>query len=297
MTTLRDVGIKLVEGRRLNKSDAEVIANTEDLISVASLADDLRRRRHGNKTTFVRVQEISIRDILVGDIEILSSAGEVRIADTIADYDEALRAVKALVAVAGSVPVTGFALDALVEESGGHTRKLLDMLTGLKETGLSLVAEARTERLLTPESLEIMGEAGLKVGRLTVGDAVDHGGVDLLNKVADWGTAIEHVHAIAPLSRVLKSQPTTGYRDLRQVALARLLVDNIDLVQVDWNLYGPKLAQVSLMFGANDIDTVSPLGSDDLGRRRAPLEEITQNIHASALIPVQRNGRFEIFET
>ena len=297
MTTLRNVSEKLVEGRRLNKTDAEVVVNTEDLISVAALADDLRRRRHGNKTTFVRVQEISIREILLGDIEILAEAGEARIADTVTDYDEALRAVEALVAVAGSVPVTGFALDVLVEQSGGNTRKLFDMLTGLKETGLSLVAEARTERLQSPDSLEIIGEAGLKVGRLTVGEVIDHGGVDLLTRVADWGAAVEHVHALAPLSRVLGSQPTTGYRDLRQVALARLLVDNIDLVQVDWSLYGPKLAQVSLMFGANDIDMVSPLDSEDLGRRRAPLEEITRNVHASALIPAQRNGRFEIIET
>ena len=42
---------------------------------------------------------------------------------------------------------------------------------------------------------------------------------------------------------------------------------------------------------------VPPLDSEDLGRRRAPLEEITQNVHASALIPAQRNGRFEIIET
>ena len=80
---------------------------------------------------------------------------------------------------------------------------------------------------------------------------------------------------------------------MRQVALARLLVDNIQSIQVDWRIYGPKLAQVALAFGANDVDGVSPVDSLEHGRRRAPLEEITQNIRAASLVPVQRNGRFE----
>ena len=95
---------------------------------------------------------------------------------------------------------------------------------------------------------------------------------------------------------MLRTQPTTGYRDLRQVALARLLVDNIDSIQIDWSLYGPKLAQVALLFGADDIDSVSPADEQSRGPRRTPLEEITRNIRASALVPVERNGCFEGLE-
>ena len=58
------------------------------------------------------------------------------------------------------------------------------------------------------------------------------------------------------------------------VALARLAAPNIPSIQVDWRRYGPKLAQVALTFGADDID--GDLASDEApeGRRRAPLEEI-----------------------
>ena len=83
---------------------------------------------------------------------------------------------------------------------------------------------------------------------------------------------------------------------MRQVAVARVLVDNIDSIQVDWRVYGPKLAQVALTFGADDVDRVSPLDTLDLGWRRAPLQELTRNVLASALVPVQRNGRFETLE-
>ena len=63
---------------------------------------------------------------------------------------------------------------------------------------------------------------------------------------------------IAPLSREQSvAVPTTGYDDVRAVALARLALPGIPNVQVDWAQYGPKLAQVALTFGANDLDRVS----------------------------------------
>jgi 2-iminoacetate synthase ThiH len=64
-------------------------------------------------------------------------------------------------------------------------------------------------------------------------------------------------------------------------------------IQVDWALYGPKLAQVALTVGADDVDAVSPIDDMSEGPRRAPLEEIRRNIRAAGLEPVERNGRFE----
>ena len=98
----------------------------------------------------------------------------------------------------------------------------------------------------------------------------------------------------APLPRTVAQRPSTGYDDVRQVALARLVVDNIESVQIDWGLHGPKLAQLALTFGANDFDSVSPADSVEQGWRRAPLEEITRNITAASFVPVERNGHFEI---
>ena len=100
------------------------------------------------------------------------------------------------------------------------------------------------------------------------------------------------VRAFAPLPRVSSlAQPSTGYDDVKQIAVARLLAGNIDSIQVDWALYGPKLAQVALTMGADDVDAVSAL-EGDLGRRRRPLEEIRGNITAAGLDPVERDGRF-----
>jgi aminodeoxyfutalosine synthase len=89
-------------------------------------------------------------------------------------------------------------------------------------------------------------------------------------------------------------RPTTGYEDVKMVAIGRLAAPNIPTVQVDWRRYGPKLAQVALTFGADDIDGVSPSDEAPEGRRRAPLEEIRRNIEAAGFQAVERSGRFTV---
>ena len=74
---------------------------------------------------------------------------------------------------------------------------------------------------------------------------------------------------------IVAFRPTTGYEDVKMVAIARLAAPNIPTIQVDWQRYGPKLAQVALTFGADDVDGVSASDEAPEGRRRAPLEEIT----------------------
>ncbi len=87
--------------------------------------------------------------------------------------------------------------------------------------------------------------------------------------------------------------PSTGYDDTQLIALAALLVDGVDRVQVDWRQHGAKLSQVALLFGANDVDHVPATDDAPLGPRRAPLEEVRRNIVAASLTPVARNARFE----
>jgi aminodeoxyfutalosine synthase len=47
---------------------------------------------------------------------------------------------------------------------------------------------------------------------------------------------------------------TTGSDDLRHIATARLVLDNIPHIKAYWVMITPKLAQVALRFGADDMD-------------------------------------------
>jgi len=46
---------------------------------------------------------------------------------------------------------------------------------------------------------------------------------------------------------------TSGFEYLRMLALSRIYLDNIDNIQASWVTQGPKIAQMSLFFGANDF--------------------------------------------
>src|SRR6202046_5149695 len=47
---------------------------------------------------------------------------------------------------------------------------------------------------------------------------------------------------------------TTGMMDLKQIAIGRLLLDNFAHVKSYWQMVSPEMAQISLRFGADDID-------------------------------------------
>lgn len=47
---------------------------------------------------------------------------------------------------------------------------------------------------------------------------------------------------------------TTGFMDLKNIAIARLMLDNIPHIKAYWIMMTPKIAQIALRFGADDID-------------------------------------------
>ena len=283
---------KIGAGVALDDRDWQVLTGTRDLIALGVAADEARRRRHADRVTFVQVHEVPV-GAATADTPLPAHAGELRVTGRPASGASAVAAVRAVAARGGAVPVTGFALEELLGLSGGDLGRLGDLLAELREAGLALVTEMTAGALTDPEpAFGVLRESGLTVARLTLGDAVGESAVSLLRRVGGWRDAGQVCRTLAPLPRIEPAPPSTGYGDLRQVALARLLVDNIDSLQVDWSRHGPKLAQVALTFGADDLDAVPTAATDDLGWRRAPLEDVRRNIVAAGFVAVQRNGCF-----
>jgi len=56
------------------------------------------------------------------------------------------------------------------------------------------------------------------------------------------------------LSRIHKISETTAVQDLREIAVARLLLDNVPHIKAYWVMITPGLAQIALSYGANDLD-------------------------------------------
>jgi hypothetical protein len=276
----------------ITESDAQEMLESPDLLAIGVRADEIRRSLHGARTTFVRVFEIHV-DAPPASVPPNTSAGEFRIVGRPASLDIALAAVQAAVNLAGGVPVTGFSLaDVLALDSRSS---LTAACRSLCDAGLQAIADVPLDLFENPaEPIAAARGAGLLVPRLTVHELRQADRVALLNRARDLQNAIGGILVFAPLPRMASvTAPSTGYDDVKQIALARIVAGNIDSIQVDWSLYGPKLAQFALTTGANDIDAVAATDPGTLGTRRSPLEEIRGNIRSAALEPVERNARFE----
>ncbi|HVN05073.1 MAG TPA: aminofutalosine synthase MqnE [Bryobacteraceae bacterium] len=54
-----------------------------------------------------------------------------------------------------------------------------------------------------------------------------------------------------PLQHIPK---TTGFADIKNIAVARLMLDNIPHIKAYWIMMTPRIAQIALRFGADDMD-------------------------------------------
>ena len=278
---------RLLAGEPLSRDDREALAASRDLLVLGMAADTVRRRRHGDQVTFGRVALVPVDRAAAGDVHLKGSPGEVRLVGEAHDLDQMLDATRAATRAAAGVAVTGFSLADLARTAGGPER-LPALLTALAGAGLTAVADAPLDRLDDPAAaLTAAREAGLPVARLSV-ERSELGAVAVVDAAAALVAGFPEIVAFAPLpSRLTGTAPTTGYGDVHLVALARLLVP-VPHIQVDWRQYGPKLAQVALTFGADDLDSVSPDDEVVEGRRRSPLEEVRRNILAASSRPVER---------
>jgi aminodeoxyfutalosine synthase len=269
------------------------LSRSHDIITIGMTADEARRSRHGLRTTFVRVESVSAEP--GSPVHMPDGTGEMRIAGTPASRDAAVFRVKEVAEKAGKVPVSAYSLADLESIAARDRITLRSLLEDLRAVGLELVAEAPFDDLQDPRrSIEEVNIAGLTLARLTVNEPRETDLLTWYKQVAALQRTVSVIRAFAPLPRRLDPLvPTTGYDDLKRIALARLLVDNVPSIQIDWSLYGPKLSQVALTMGADDLDGVSASDDQSLGRRRASLEEVRRNIRAAGQEPVERDGRFD----
>ena len=228
----------------ISAAELTTLASTHDIISLGMLADDVRRQRHGAKTTFVRVATTAAE--VGAPIVRPPSAGELRIVGIPASRAAAVARVREVASAAAGAAVTAFSLADLEAVSGREGVTLRALLEELRAAGLELVAEAPIDRLQDPRrAIEEVNIAGLSLARLTVEKLASADPLPLLKAVAELQRTVAVVRAFAPLPRrVNPAAPTTGFEDVTHIALARLVCDNVPSIQVDWSLYGPKLALV-----------------------------------------------------
>jgi aminodeoxyfutalosine synthase len=97
----------------------------------------------------------------------------------------------------------------------------------------------------------------------------------------------------------LELPETTGFEDLKAIAVGRLLLDNFPHIKSYWIMIGPRLAQVGLSFGADDIDgTVTEEKiAHDAGASTAQsmtVHELCRLIREAGRRPIERDTVFNV---
>jgi aminodeoxyfutalosine synthase len=290
------VNINTAIAERARAGEALTVAEIDelgssDVLSLGMLADEVRRARVGDTVTYVRVIEMAGGAGGAGGAGEAGGAGgavEMRLSSLPATLDEAEGLLAEARMLAGPQLLTGFSLADIVDRQWG---KLVDVLKRLKRAGLDAIVEAPVDRLHDAENaLRACDEAELPVRCLSLQSPIEGDGrSSWLIHLRDLVQKFPNIDTVNPLSREQSiAVPTTGYDDVRAVALARLALPSVKNIQVDWAQYGPKLAQVALTFGANDLDRVSTLDDESLGRRRTSVEDVRRNIAAAGFNPVER---------
>ncbi len=91
---------------------------------------------------------------------------------------------------------------------------------------------------------------------------------------------------------------TTGYEDLRNIAIGRLYLDNIPHVKTHWPMVTPFLSQIALAYGCDDVEgtVVYERIYHDAGahtQMHMHYDELVEMIRGAGKRPVERNSLYE----
>jgi aminodeoxyfutalosine synthase len=192
--------------------------------------------------------------------------------------------------------VSGFSWADIERLTNAQKTAIPGLLRQMRAAGLEAIAAMPMDRLEDlAGAIELLLTAGFDRLCLAIDSVAAPQRIALLVRAAQLQDRVHSIQAVNPLPATLNAfRPTTGYEDVKMVALARLAAPNIPTIQVDWLRYGPKLAQVALTFGADDLDNVSSSDESPEGLRRAPLTEVRRNIEAAGFEAAERDGRFAV---
>jgi aminodeoxyfutalosine synthase len=237
-------------------------------------------------------------------------------------YLELLRGIKE---VRPELHIQAFTCVEIAHLAGLADKSVADTLTLLMDAGLGSLpgggAEVFSPRIreLTCEK-KLSGNEWLDISKIAHRQGLNTNATMLYGHIETIDERLEHLQALReaqdetkgflafiPLSFHPKNTAmsdlsrTTGINDLKNIAVARLFLDNFPHIKAYWVMIGPQMAQIALSFGADDMDgtvkeevithmagaeTDQAIGSNSLVRL----------IKEAGRIPVQRDTLYNIIE-
>ena len=201
-----------------------------------------------------------------------------------------------------------------------------DTLEELKAAGLGSLPGGGAEvfsprvRQLTCER-KLSGEGWLQVARTAHGHGLHTNATLLYGHIETTAERLDHLDALRraqdetggflafiPLAFHPKNtemdghSQTTGVTDLKNIAVARLMLDNFPHIKAYWVMIGPKLAQVALAFGADDLDgtvkeeVITHMAGAETEQALGH-KTLIRLIKEAGRVPVQRDTLYNVLRT
>lgn len=220
-----------------------------------------------------------------------------------------------------SIHIKGFTAVEIDHFSRISGLPLRDVLERLKESGLDAMpgggAEIFAERVrkrLCPQKisgkrwLEVHKTAhrcGIATNATMLYGHIEHirERVDHLSRLRELQDETGGFQAFIPLAYHPRNTDiggfyTSGIDDLKTIAVSRLFLDNFPHIKAYWVMLGEKIAQLSLLFGADDLDgtiveekithSAGALVGEGLTRK-----ELVRLIEKAGKIPVERDAFYK----
>jgi 7,8-didemethyl-8-hydroxy-5-deazariboflavin synthase CofH subunit len=358
---------KALEGREVSVADGLALASAtgRDLLALAAVADEMRRRQVGEVVTFVVNRNVNFTNVCIKHCTFCAFSRDHReeegyflpIEEVVRRAEEAwslgatevciqaglppkldghyyVDLVRAIKRVLPDLHLHAFSPEEVLYGSVRSGLPIREYLSELRDAGLGtlpgtsaeildqdirdLIARGRItvaqwiDVITTAHSLGIRTTSTIMYGHVeTPAHWVRH--LDLLRSIqkATGGftefVPLSLIHSEAPMyakNLIPGVRPgATGVEVLRMHALARLMLGpSIPNVQASWVKEGPKLAQLLLDAGANDLggtlinESISTSAGAQYGQL-VPPAELRRLIHDAGRVAAQRDTLYNIVRT
>ncbi len=231
-------------------------------------------------------------------------------------YLEMLRTIKKNFPVLHIKAFTAVEIDYFSKLSGLSLKETLNVL---KEAGLESmpgggaeILNGRVRNKICPE--KINGQRWLKVMKTAHQVGIRTNATMLYGHVEKNKDRVDHMlklrnlqdktggfQAFIPLAfhpkntNIDGAQYTSGIDDLKTIAISRLFLDNFPHVKAYWIMLGAKIAQLALMFGADDLD--GTIEEEKITKSAGALsgsamtkKELVNLIEKAGKVPVERDS-------
>jgi cyclic dehypoxanthinyl futalosine synthase len=275
---------KALEGTRLEQADIQALFDDGGLLELGQAADAVRRQKHPTDiATYIIDRNINYTNVCIYRCRFCAFYRAVKDSDAyVLPFDEIAAKVAETVTCGG----TGILLQGGVHPDlriSYYEQLLADLKKAFPQIHLHAFSVpeiwylAKLEKLPVRDVIERLVVAGL--------DSIPGGGAEILEDETRrqiWSRAkastdrVTHLLGIRGLQDDTEGftafipwtfqdtgtdlegevEPSGGYDYLRTLAISRLALENIDHVQGSWVTQGPKVGQVSLHFGADDLGSI-----------------------------------------